>query len=118
MPITREQKEQQVKVLSERFAKTKAAVLTDYHGLTVRDIQQLRADLREQNVDYQVAKNSLLKLAAKDAGLDLGELEGPTAIAFGYDDSVTTAKAVNEFAKGNDNLEILGGYIDGDKVDV
>ena len=116
MPITRENKEALVAELTDRFTRQEAAVITHYHGLTVRDIQDLRAKLREQGIDFQVSKNTLFKLSAKQAGID-GDFTGPTAIAFGYEDPVTTSKAINDFAKGNDALEIVGGIVENKLVD-
>lgn len=117
MPITRQSKEEQVAELADRFGKLEAAVLTDYHGLTVRQLQGLRATLREQGMDFQVAKNSLFNRAAKQAGLKIEELAGPTGVAFGYEDAVQTAKAIKTFAKDNEALEITGGIVDGELVD-
>lgn len=117
MAISREAKEQQVQELVDRFGRIEAAVLTHYHGLTVRQIQELRARLREQDMEFSVAKNNLFNLAAKEAKLDLAELTGPTAIAFGYGDAVQTAKTITTFAKDNEALEITGGIFEGKQVD-
>lgn len=117
MPITRPQKEAQVAELVAQFGKLEAAVLTDYHGLSVSELQELRAKLREQGMDYQVAKNSLFKRAVEQAGFKIQELKGPTGVAFGYDDPVQTAKAVAAFAKEHEALEIIGGIVDKEIVD-
>lgn len=117
MPITRTQKEEQVAELVAQFGKLEAAVLTDYHGLSVADLQELRAKLREQGMDYQVAKNSLFKRAASEAGFKIQDLKGPTGVVFGYDDPVQTAKAVAAFAKEHEALEIIGGIVDKEIVD-
>lgn len=118
MAISRQDKETQVAELVEHFGKIEAAVLTNYHGLTVRQIQELRAKLREQGMDFQVAKNSLFTRAAKEAGIKIQQLEGPTGVAFGYEDSVQAAKVVSKFAKENEALEIIGGIVDKEVVDV
>ena len=117
MPISRQDKETQVAALTDRFSRQEAAVIAHYHGLTVRDLADLRAKLREQGVDFQVAKNTLLKLSAKESGIE-AEFTGPTAVAFGYEDPVTTSKVVNDFAKENENLEIVGGIVENQLVDV
>ena len=80
--------------LSQKMSKADAIYLADFSGIDVAAVTQLRRSLREAGVDYQVVKNRLAKLAARDAGLDsLGEyLEGPTAMAFVHDDPVTPAK--------------------------
>ncbi len=118
MPITRAQKEAQVATLVAQFGKLEAAVLTDYHGLSVEELQDLRAKLREQGMDYQVAKNSLFKRAVEQAGFKIQTLKGPTGVAFGYDDPVKTAKVVNQFTKDHQALEIIGGIVDREIVDV
>ena len=89
-------------------------VLVDYRGLNVEEDTELRRKLREANVKYFVIKNTLLRLAAKEVGLDaLDEaLHGPTAIAVSSEDAVAPAK-VADFAKENDKLEIKTGFMDG-----
>ena len=91
-------------------------MLTEYRGLTVTDIADLRAALRPAATDYKVFKNTLARRAAADAGLDeLAELlEGPVAIAFvrkDGGDAVTAAKALRDFAKSNPNLVVKGGML-------
>jgi large subunit ribosomal protein L10 len=103
-----------------RLSSADAAVLTEYRGLTVSEIANLRAALRPAATDYKVFKNTLARRAATDAGLaDLvGELEGPVAIAFvrqGGGDAVTAAKALRDFARGNPNLIVKGGIL-GDRL--
>ena len=89
-------------------------MLTDYRGLTVKQLQELRRSLGE-DVSYAVAKNTLTKIAAKDAGVELDEalLVGPTAIAFIKGDVVEAAKGLRDFAKANAPLIIKGGFLDG-----
>jgi large subunit ribosomal protein L10 len=110
MAKTREQKEQAVSDLTQAFSTTKLAVLTDYRGLDVPSISQLRANLRDSGIPYTVAKNSLVKLALAESGKnveDTSVLVGPVAIAFGPDE-VEAARIVYEYTKQNDALEILG----------
>lgn len=94
------------------------AVLTEYRGLTVKQLQELRRSLGE-NANYAVVKNTLAKLAANEAGMtgldDL--LVGPTAIAFINGDVVEAAKGLRDFAKANPTLVIKGGYLDGAPLD-
>jgi len=89
-------------------------VLTDYRGLTVTQISALRRMLSEEGVKYKVVKNTLTLLAAKKAGLEGLEqyLQGPTAIAYGYDDPVTPVKLLAKFAKRNEQLSIKGGALE------
>lgn len=90
------------------------AVLTEYRGLTVKQLQDLRRALGE-NANYAVVKNTLTKIAAKEAGVEGFDdlLTGPTAIAFISGDVVEAAKGLRDFAKANPALVIKGGYIDG-----
>ena len=101
-----------------RLGSADAAVLTEYRGLTVAEIANLRAALRPAATDYKVFKNTLARRAAEDAGFaDLVEhLEGPVAIAFvrkDGGDAVTAAKALRDFARGNPNLVVKGGILGG-----
>ncbi|MCL6641291.1 MAG: 50S ribosomal protein L10, partial [Candidatus Rokubacteria bacterium] len=99
-----------------RLEAADAAVLTEYRGLTVAEIAQLRAALRPAATDYKVFKNTLARRAAAEVGLDeiLGQLEGPVAIAFvrrDGGDAVTAAKALRDFARTNPNLVVKGGLL-------
>ncbi|HHU69643.1 MAG TPA: 50S ribosomal protein L10 [Thermoanaerobacterales bacterium] len=113
--ISRKEKEQLVNELKEKFTKAESAILTDYRGLDVEKISELRKRLREANVEYKVVKNTLARIAAKESGLDFLEehLVGPTAIAFSYDDPVAPAKILNKFAKEFKILEVKMGLVEG-----
>ena len=104
--------------LVENFRESNGAVLTEYRGLTVKQLQDLRRSLGE-SASYAVAKNTLTKIAAKEAGIDLSEdlLTGPTAIAFITGDVVEAAKGLRDFAKANPTLVLKGGYLDGKSLD-
>jgi large subunit ribosomal protein L10 len=102
--------------IKARLASSDAAVLTEYRGLTVSDIADLRAALRPAATDYKIFKNTLARRAAQDAGLDelVASLEGPVAIAFVRSDGgdpVTAAKALRDFARTNPNLVLKGGIL-------
>ncbi len=98
------------------FNESDAAILTEYRGLTVTEISNLRRALRPAGGEYKVYKNTLVRFAARDLGLDIEPmLEGPTAIAFIKGDAVTVAKALRDFAKTNPKLIVKGGLL-GDKV--
>ncbi|MBM7365926.1 50S ribosomal protein L10 [Gordonia hydrophobica] len=103
----------------DQFKDSTAAVITEYRGLTVPQIQELRRSLGEGAV-YSVAKNTLTKRAAAEAGVEgLDDLfSGPTAIAFIEGEPVVAAKAIKTFAKDNKNLVIKGGYMDGRALSV
>ena len=102
----------------ESFNESAGAVLTDYRGLTVKELQELRRSLGE-NANYAVVKNTLAKLAATEAGIDGFDdlLTGPTAIAFISGDVVEAAKGLRDFAKANPTLVIKGGVLDGKQLD-
>jgi large subunit ribosomal protein L10 len=102
--------------IKERLAGSDAAVLTEYRGLTVSEIAELRAALRPAATDYKIFKNTLARRAAEEAGLTevAEQLSGPVAIAFVRregGDAVTAAKALRDFARGNPNLVVKGGVL-------
>ncbi|TMF70207.1 MAG: 50S ribosomal protein L10 [Chloroflexi bacterium] len=112
----KEQKAEQVELLTEKLRKAKVALLTDYRGLTVTQLQELRGKLRTGDVEYRVVKNTLARRAADAAGVaDLkAELEGPVAIAFGYDDLSLPSKLINEFVRTTRlKLDVKGGLVEG-----
>ncbi|GAA4234055.1 50S ribosomal protein L10 [Actinomadura meridiana] len=105
--------------LKSEFEGSNGAVLTEYRGLTVAQVQELRGNLGE-TARFRVVKNTLTKRAASEAGVDAGFgdlLEGPSAIAFVRGDVVEAAKGLRDFAKANPMLVIKGGFIDGQSMD-
>jgi len=116
--MSRADRQAAVAEIVESFNTSDGAVLTEYRGLTVKALQDLRRTLGE-NADYAVVKNTLAKLAANEVGItgfdDL--LTGPTAIAFISGDVVEAAKGLREFAKANPALVIKGGVLDGNILD-
>jgi large subunit ribosomal protein L10 len=112
--MARNPKSTAVAEITEEFRSSNAAVLTEYRGLTVAQLKTLRRSLGG-NATYAVVKNTLTKIAAKDAGVDgLDELlAGPSAIAFVKGDPVEAAKGIRDFAKANPKLVVKGGYLDG-----
>jgi large subunit ribosomal protein L10 len=112
--MARPDKAAAVAEIVDAFNDSTGAVLTEYRGLTVKQLQDLRRVLGE-NAHYAVVKNTLTKIAAKEAGVDGvdGLLTGPTAIAFINGDLVEAAKGLRDFAKANPALVIKGGYVDG-----
>lgn len=113
------EKEAQVQTIKEKLSGAKAAVFTEFRGLNVHDLAELRAKLREAGIEYKIVKNTLTKRAADELKLDaLDEyLEGPTAIAFGYDDEVAPAKLLSEFAKVHSQLVMKAGMVGGEVID-
>jgi len=116
--MARADKAAAVAEIVESFNDSAGAVLTEYRGLTVKQLQDLRRSLRG-NADYAVVKNTLAKLAANEAGIDGFDdlLTGPTAIAFINGDVVEAAKGLRDFAKANPTLVIKGGVLDGKPLD-
>ncbi len=110
-----EAKKAQVAQISECIKTAQTGILVDYRGLNVAEDTDLRNQLRKANVTYFVAKNTLIKLAAAQAGVEgLDEaLNGPTALAVSSEDAVAPAKVLADFAKKNDKLEIKAGFMDG-----
>ena len=99
----------------ERLEGSAATLLTEYRGLTVSQLAQLRARLREAGGEYKVVKNTLTAIAAKDAGYDVPAelLAGPTAVTFAAEDPAAVAKVLREFAKANPSLVVKGGILEG-----
>jgi large subunit ribosomal protein L10 len=116
--MARADKQAAVAEIVDSFNDAAGAVLTDYRGLTVKELQDLRRSLGE-HADYAVVKNTLAKLAASEAGMAGFDelLVGPTAIAFLKGDVVEAAKGLRDFAKANPALIIKGGYLDGKAID-
>ena len=116
--MARADKQAAVAEIVDSFNDAAGAVLTDYRGLTVKELQDLRRSLGE-NADYAVVKNTLAKLAATEVGISGFDelLTGPTAIAFIKGDVVEAAKGLRDFAKTNPALVIKGGILDGNLLD-
>ena len=115
-----EQKKQQVAELTELLKGSVAGVVVDYKGINVADDTALRKELREAGVKYSVVKNTLLGLAAKEAGLDdlTKVLEGTTAIAVSPEDHTAAARILKKFADKSKTFSIKSGYLEGDVVDI
>jgi large subunit ribosomal protein L10 len=113
--LERKEKEQVIADLHKQVEKFKAAVLTNYRGLKVEQMSQLRNRLREEKISFNVVKNTLMKLASQ--GTDLEKLkdyfEGPTAIAIAYGDPIPLAKILSDFQKTQPLLQIKAGLVEG-----
>src|SRR6478735_4365214 len=112
--MVRPDKAAAVAELTDEFRSSQGAVLTEYRGLTVKQLQDLRRALGD-NATYAVVKNTLTKIAAKEAGVESFDalLNGPSAIAFIKGDAVEAAKSLREFARNHPPLVIKGGVLDG-----
>ncbi|PQP84668.1 50S ribosomal protein L10 [Paenibacillus sp. PCH8] len=113
-------KQESVDAVTAKLRESVTTVVVDYRGLNVAQVTELRKQLREAGIEFQVLKNSLLRRAAAAAELtELNEvLTGPTAIAFSVDDVVAPAKILNDFAKKNDALELKGAVVEGRVIGV
>ena len=119
MAITREKKETLVADLVAKLQGAKSVVFTDYRGLTVEEIDEVRNQLRAEGIEFKVIKNTLFKLAAREAGIEISEdvTHGhPVAIAFAGDDEVAPAKITYTYSKKNDKFAIVGGILEGKQI--
>jgi large subunit ribosomal protein L10 len=109
------EKQEKVKELTRRFKDSSGAMFAEYRGLTVKDVTELRSSLRDVGATFAVVKNTLTKLAAKDAGLEeiLDLLVGPTAVAFMGGDPIRGAKAVLDATRRFPTLQVKGAVIEG-----
>ena len=114
-----EEKQRIAEDLRERFSKSAIIVLTDYKGLDVAAMNDLRRKLRAEGIEFQVVKNTLLVRAVEDtdAALMKDYFKGPSAVALSYDDPVAPAKVLTQFAKDNEKLEIRAGLLNGQVLD-
>src|SRR4030043_1110511 len=114
LAITKERKNELVTQYSEWVKRSKALVLTQYVGLTMKDIDALRAKVRENGGEFHIIKNTLAKLAFEQAGLGVqpAQFEGSTAIVFAFTDAPATVKSVTDFVKSSEFLKIKGGYLE------
>jgi large subunit ribosomal protein L10 len=110
-----ENKKQFVDDLKERLEKCKVVILTDYKGLDVEAMTELRSKLREAEIEYQVIKNTMLRLASEGTDVEVikESFKGPSAVALSYEDPVAPAKILTDFAKDNEKLEIKIGVMGG-----
>ena len=119
--LTRAQKEEQVEVLRAKLGKATSVMVADYRGIDVQSINSLRGKIRsgEEDYEYQVAKNSLLRRAAEGGPAELiaEQFQGPTAVALSYGDPIGLAKILVDFAKQHEVFELRGGVLDGRAID-
>ncbi|MBE6482313.1 MAG: 50S ribosomal protein L10 [Actinomyces ruminicola] len=115
--MARPEKDAAVAQLADKFREANAVLLTEYRGLSVADLRELRRSLAG-NAEYTVAKNTLAAIAARRVGLDaiVDDLKGPTALTFVTGEPVEAAKALRDFAKDNKNLIVKGGVMDGNAL--
>lgn len=120
MPKTKQQKEQIVKNLVEKLKKVKSLVFANFDNLSVKEIEELRNKCQEENIDLEVTKKTLLKIALDKSDIknvDLKSFERGTATVFGYEDEVAPVKILADFAKDHESLKMYGGLIENEYVD-
>jgi large subunit ribosomal protein L10 len=107
------QKAKTIDKLSDQLSRAQLTIVTDYRGLTVGDLQTLRGNLRPFGAEFHIAKNTLARIAATNAGIEGLDpvLEGPTAIVLAYDDIVGPSKAISDFARTSRILSVKGGVM-------
>jgi len=112
-------KRERVDGLTEKLGRATSAIVTDYRGLTVRQLEDLRTQLRALGIDYQVVKNTLARRAAEGAGIaQLGTvLTGPVGLALGFGDLSAPAKAVVDYYRLNRRLPVVAGFVEGQVLD-
>lgn len=118
MVLTKEAKEEQVKDLINHLESDKAIVLVNYQGLKMKDLQDLRNQLFEEGESLKIIKNTLLKIALKKKSKSVEEdlLDQPIALVFSSEDEINPSKILYNFTKDNENLKILGAFLDGNFV--
>ena len=117
--MNKEQKKQYISDMTNQFEKSEAVIVTHYQGLTMNQLDDLRAKMREHGIKFKITNNRITKLALeKTKCKDLSDLfTGPTAVALS-EDAITSAKILTKFSKENKNLKILGGIMGSDIMDV
>jgi len=121
MALTKDQKTEVIEDLKTKMNDAKCVVFADYKGLSVKDMSELRAQLREKGVAFVVAKKTLIKIAAGNAGYtDLSDdvLEGPVGVAFSMEDEIAGAKMLKEFSKKHEELDLRGALFEGKVLSV
>lgn len=107
-----------VRELTEKVSRARGIYFTEYKGLTVAEITELRRQCYKNNVDYVVCKNTFARRVMREKGYDaaLKHLQGPTALAFGYEDPAVAAKVLHEFSSKNEKLVLKGGVFEGKAI--
>jgi large subunit ribosomal protein L10 len=116
MPLTKDQKKEILDKLIQDMKQAKSIVFADYQGMSVQEVKNLRAQMREKGVNFVVAKKTLLNIASKESGF--GEIpneaiEGPVGAAFGMEDEISPARIIHQLGKKNKNLKLRGALFDG-----
>lgn len=121
MPKTRDQKKKIITTLEDKFKEFTSLVFVDYKGLTVKESSEIKILCKKQDVEYVVAKKTLIKLALEKAGykdFDIKGLQGNVSMVIGFSDEVAPAKIAATFAKTHENLKLLGGIMEQKIIDL
>ena len=116
--MNKEKKESYIKEMAAQFDKSEAVLVTHYQGLSVKQLDNLRKQMREYGIQFKITKNRITKIALqKSRCKDLSNLfTGPTAVAFG-EDAIMSARILSKFAKDNENLKLIGGMMENEILD-
>ena len=119
MPKTRLQKEETVTILTDKLSRAKSVVFADYKGLTMSALSDIRKQLREQDAEFGITKNNLLKIALKNSNISANDSisEGPTATLFSYEDEISPIKVLTKAIKDAQIGSIKGGFLNGEFID-
>lgn len=117
---TKEQKKKLVKDLTEKIKGSKSVVFADFKGVKVKDLTELKKELRKEGIDFKVSKKTLINIAFKEAGVevDTRKMDGQVAVSISSQDEVAPAKIISNFSKNNENLKILGGVLEKSLMDI
>jgi large subunit ribosomal protein L10 len=108
-------KEKTVDDLKEKLTQTRSLILTDFRGLNVEDLSRLRRDLKRSGAEYRITKNTLIRMAARESGLEaiVDYLKGPTGLVFSYQDPISPAKVLHEFLQKSEKPKIKTIWMEG-----
>lgn len=111
---TKAQKKELVKDLAQKIKESKSVVFADFKGVKVKDLTELKKELRKEGISFKVLKKTLINIALKEAGVEAStkEMEGQVAISTSPKDEVAPAKIISKFSKANENIKILGGVLE------
>lgn len=120
MALSKQKKNEVVEQYKEWLTKSQSVILVEYTGATMKDMENIRSQVRESDGEFHVVKNTLMKLAFEASGFSIPEglLENSSAASFAFSDPAATAKALSEAVKGLDAIKVKGGYIGQEMLDV
>jgi len=113
--LNKKEKGQLIADLKDKFSRAKTVVFTDYKGMTVAELTELRSMLRKSSLEYGIVKNTFARIASRDTSVSVAAdvFKGPVGVAIGYDDPVLVVKKVLEFTKTNEKLQVKGAVVEG-----